>query len=217
MMVGTPQRSQLEHKHFGDILDVLGDKGCIRGEQWLKVFPARMYARRKNKTGAVIGVFCCVDLDQANHLWDVIVDPTRRSKAWESDCILARTSGTIQPEVIDNTTSRGRTIKFTPAPDADCKPSWMRLRQRRCLNILSAECQSDDRGKVTRTALYRKHVRCRGGITNSISAKATDQSVARSGHPFRGGDAAFEGQAHTEADGEDLHKHKMDAGVLQDR
>jgi S-adenosylmethionine:tRNA ribosyltransferase-isomerase len=74
-----------------------------------KVFPARMYGR-KEKTGAKIEVFLLRELNKPNRLWDVIVDPARKIRVGnklyfgENDELIA--------EVIDNTTSRGRTIRF---------------------------------------------------------------------------------------------------------
>src|SRR3954470_20408151 len=108
MMVVHRRTGQIENKHFKDILDYFDDKDVFTVNN-TKVFPARMYGR-KEKTGAKIEVFLLRELNKPNRLWDVIVDPARKIRVGnklyfgENDELIA--------EVIDNTTSRGRTIRF---------------------------------------------------------------------------------------------------------
>src|SRR5689334_24476135 len=76
MMVVHRHTGQIENKHFRDILDYFNDKDVFVINN-TKVFPARMYGR-KEKTGAVIEVLLLRELNKANRLWDVIVEPSRK-------------------------------------------------------------------------------------------------------------------------------------------
>src|SRR6187431_788039 len=108
MMVVHRHTGQIENKHFRDIMDYFDDKDVFVVNN-TKVFPARMYGR-KEKTGAKIEVFLLRELNKPNRLWDVIIDPARKIRIGnklyfgENDMLVA--------EVIDNTTSRGRTLRF---------------------------------------------------------------------------------------------------------
>ena len=108
MMVVHRQTGQMENKHFRDILDYFNDKDVFVVNN-TKVFPARMYGR-KEKTGAKIEVFLLRELNKPNRLWDVIVDPARKIRVGNK--LYFGDNEELVAEVIDNTTSRGRTIKF---------------------------------------------------------------------------------------------------------
>lgn len=108
MMVLHKDTGEIEHKLFKNILDYYtkGDTFVLNDT---KVFPARLRGN-KEKTGADIEVFLLRELNKEQRLWDVIVDPARKIRIGnklyfgEDDCLVA--------EVIDNTTSRGRTLRF---------------------------------------------------------------------------------------------------------
>lgn len=108
LMVLNRKDKTIEHKMFKDILDYFddGDTFVINDT---RVFPARMYGN-KEKTGAKIEVFLLRELNAESRLWDVLVDPARKIRIGnklyfgEDDSLVA--------EVIDNTTSRGRTLRF---------------------------------------------------------------------------------------------------------
>lgn len=108
LMVVHKDTGLIENKTFRDVLDYFEEKDVFVVNN-TKVFPARMYGR-KEKTGAKIEVFLLRELNKQNRLWDVIVDPARKIRVGnklyfgEADELIA--------EVIDNTTSRGRTIRF---------------------------------------------------------------------------------------------------------
>ena len=108
MMVLDRKTQSIEHKHFKDILKYFSD-GDVFIINNTKVFPARLYGE-KEKTGAKIEVFLLRELNRESRLWDVLVDPARKIRIGnklyfgEDDSLVA--------EVIDNTTSRGRTIRF---------------------------------------------------------------------------------------------------------
>ena len=108
LMVVHRNTGKIEHKVFKDVLDYFDD-GDTMVVNDTKVFPARMYGN-KEKTGARIEVFLLRELNRESLLWDVLVDPARKIRIGnklyfgENDDLVA--------EVIDNTTSRGRTLRF---------------------------------------------------------------------------------------------------------
>ena len=108
MMVVHRDTGNIENKHFRDILDYFDDKDVFVVNN-TKVFPARMYGR-KEKTGAKIEVFLLRELNHQNKLWDVIVDPARKIRVGNK--LYFGDAEDLVAEVIDNTTSRGRTIRF---------------------------------------------------------------------------------------------------------
>jgi S-adenosylmethionine:tRNA ribosyltransferase-isomerase len=107
MMVVNRKAKTIEHKIFRDIIDYFDD-GDVMVINNTKVFPARLYGN-KEKTGAKIEVFLLRELNKEAHLWDVLVDPARKIRVGNK---LYFGDGDLVAEVIDNTTSRGRTIRF---------------------------------------------------------------------------------------------------------
>jgi len=107
-MVVNKKTGNIENKHFKDIIEYFNDKDVFVVNN-TKVFPARMYGR-KEKTGAKIEVFLLRELNKPNRLWDVIVDPARKIRVGNK--LYFGENEELVAEVIDNTTSRGRTIKF---------------------------------------------------------------------------------------------------------
>ncbi|HXB29105.1 MAG TPA: tRNA preQ1(34) S-adenosylmethionine ribosyltransferase-isomerase QueA [Puia sp.] len=108
MMVVHRKTGQIENKHFRDVIEYFNDKDVFVVNN-TKVFPARMYGR-KEKTGAKIEVFLLRELNKPNRLWDVIVDPARKIRVGNK--LYFGDNDELVAEVIDNTTSRGRTIRF---------------------------------------------------------------------------------------------------------
>lgn len=107
LMVVNRATQTIEHKIFKDILDYFDDGDVIVVND-TKVFPARLYGN-KEKTGADIEVFLLRELNKSAHLWDVLVDPARKIRVGNK---LYFGDGELVAEVIDNTTNRGRTIRF---------------------------------------------------------------------------------------------------------
>jgi S-adenosylmethionine:tRNA ribosyltransferase-isomerase len=107
LMVIHRDSGKIEHKTFKDVVDYFseGDALVINDT---KVFPARLYGN-KEKTGAKIEVFLLRELNKEMRLWDVLVDPARKIRVGNK---LYFGEGDLVAEVIDNTTSRGRTIRF---------------------------------------------------------------------------------------------------------
>jgi S-adenosylmethionine:tRNA ribosyltransferase-isomerase len=108
MMEVDRKTGNMENKHFRDILNYFDDKDEFVVNN-TKVFPARMYGR-KEKTGAIIEVFLLRELNKPNRLWDVIDDPARKIRVGNK--LYFGDNEELVAEVIDNTTSRGRTIRF---------------------------------------------------------------------------------------------------------
>lgn len=108
LMVVHRDTGKIEHKVFKDILNLFNDKDVMVVNN-TKVFPARLYGR-KEKTGAKIEVFLLRELNKTNRLWDVIVDPARKIRVGNK--LYFGDNDELVAEVIDNTTSRGRTIRF---------------------------------------------------------------------------------------------------------
>jgi S-adenosylmethionine:tRNA ribosyltransferase-isomerase len=108
MMVINRKTGNIENRHFNDIQEYFNDKDVFVVNN-TKVFPARMYGR-KEKTGAKIEVFLLRELNKPNKLWDVIVDPARKIRVGNK--LYFGENDELVAEVIDNTTSRGRTIRF---------------------------------------------------------------------------------------------------------
>ncbi|MEM6828938.1 MAG: S-adenosylmethionine:tRNA ribosyltransferase-isomerase, partial [Bacteroidota bacterium] len=107
LMVVHKETGKIEHKVFKDVVDYFGDKDVFVIND-TKVFPARLYGN-KEKTGAKIEVFLLRELNREMKLWDVLVDPARKIRVGNK---LYFGDGELVAEVIDNTTSRGRTIRF---------------------------------------------------------------------------------------------------------
>lgn len=108
LMVLNKKTGEIEHKMFKDVLDYFDENDLFIFND-TKVFPARLYGN-KEKTGAQIEVFLLRELNRDARLWDVLVEPARKIRIGnklyfgEDDSVVA--------EVIDNTTSRGRTLRF---------------------------------------------------------------------------------------------------------
>ncbi|MCG8575458.1 MAG: tRNA preQ1(34) S-adenosylmethionine ribosyltransferase-isomerase QueA [Flavobacteriales bacterium] len=108
LMVLNRKEQTIEHKMFKDVLDYF-DEGDVIVMNNTKVFPARLYGN-KEKTGARIEVFLLRELNRDSLLWDVLVDPARKIRIGNK--LYFTDDDSLVAEVIDNTTSRGRTIRF---------------------------------------------------------------------------------------------------------
>lgn len=108
LMVIHRKTGEIEHRIFKDVLEYFNENDLFVFND-TKVFPARLYGN-KEKTGAQIEVFLLRELNHDMRLWDVLVEPARKIRIGnklyfgEDDSVVA--------EVIDNTTSRGRTLRF---------------------------------------------------------------------------------------------------------
>lgn len=107
LMVVHRKTGLIEHKVFTDVINYFDD-GDVMVVNDTKVFPARLFGQ-KEKTGAKIEVFLLRELNREMRLWDVLVDPARKIRVGNK---LYFGESDLVAEVIDNTTSRGRTIRF---------------------------------------------------------------------------------------------------------
>ncbi|HEY4799099.1 MAG TPA: tRNA preQ1(34) S-adenosylmethionine ribosyltransferase-isomerase QueA, partial [Bacteroidia bacterium] len=109
LMVVNRKTKKIEHKVFKDLINYFepGDAMVVNNTQ---VFPARMYGN-KEKTGARIEVFLLRELNRESRLWDVLVDPARKIRIGNK-LYFGDGDTSLVAEVIDNTTSRGRTLRF---------------------------------------------------------------------------------------------------------
>ena len=108
LMVLHRDTQKIEHKLFKDVIEYFND-----GDSFIlndtKVFPARLMGN-KEKTGANIEVFLLRELSREQRLWDVLVDPARKIRIGNK--LYFGDDDSLVAEVIDNTTSRGRTLRF---------------------------------------------------------------------------------------------------------
>ncbi len=108
LMVLNRKEKTIEHKQFKDLINYF-DEGDVIVLNDTKVFPARLFGN-KEKTGARIEVFLLRELNPETKLWDVLVDPARKIRIGNK--LFFDEAETLVAEVIDNTTSRGRTLRF---------------------------------------------------------------------------------------------------------
>lgn len=108
LMVLHKDSGKIEHKLFKDVINYF-DEGDVMIRNNTRVFPARMYGN-KEKTGATIEVFLLRELNRESLLWDVLVDPARKIRIGNK--LYFGEDESLVAEVIDNTTSRGRTLRF---------------------------------------------------------------------------------------------------------
>lgn len=141
LLVLHKDTGEIEHKVFKDILNYFDDKDVMIFNN-TKVFPARLYGN-KEKTGAKIEVFLLRELNREQRLWDVLVDPARKIRIGnklyfgEDDSLVA--------EVIDNTTSRGRTLRFLyDGPYDEFKAVLFGLGETPLPKFINREVEPDD-------------------------------------------------------------------------
>ena len=210
LMVLDKKTGEIEHKLFKDILDYF-DKGDTFVLNDTKVFPARLYGN-KEKTGADIEVFLLRELNREQRLWDVIVDPARKIRIGnklyfgEDDSLVA--------EVIDNTTSRGRTLRFLyDGSYEDFKDTLFSLGQTPIPDWVKKEVTPEDAENFQ--TIFAKH-------EGAVSAPAAGLHFSRelfNRMILKDINKAFitlhMGIGHfREVDVEDLSKHKMDSERL---
>lgn len=108
MMVVHRNTGKIEHRIFKDLIEYFEKDDVIVANN-SKVFPSRLFGK-KEKTGASITVLLLRELNEETHLWDVTVDPARKIRIGNK--LYFGPNDTLIAEVIDNTTSRGRTVRF---------------------------------------------------------------------------------------------------------
>ncbi len=152
LMVVNRKTGKIEHRVFKEIIEYYTE-GDVMVLNNTKVFPARLYGN-KEKTGAEIEVFLLRELNREQRLWDVLVDPARKIRIGnklyfgENDILVA--------EVIDNTTSRGRTLRFLFDGDYDeFKSTLYRLGETPLPKFIKRSVVPEDRDRYQ--TVFAKH------------------------------------------------------------
>lgn len=207
MMVVHRDSGKIEHKVFHEILGHFNDQDVLVFNN-TKVFPARLYGN-KEKTGAEIEVFLLRELNRDQRLWDVLVDPARKIRIGnklyfgEDDMLVA--------EVIDNTTSRGRTLRFLYDGDyEDFKKTLYRLGETPLPKFIKRGVEPEDRERYQ--TVYAKH---EGAVAAPTAGMHFSKQLLKR-LEIKGCEFSFItlhvglGNFRT-VDVEDLTKHKMDS------
>lgn len=209
LMVLHKKSGDIEHRqYFKDILDYFDDKDVFIFND-TKVFPARLYGN-KEKTGARIEVFLLRELNEELRLWDVLVDPARKIRIGnklyfgEDDSMVA--------EVIDNTTSRGRTLRFLyDGSHEDFKAALYALGEAPLpKHIVNRPAEPEDLERFQ--CIFAKH---EGAVTAPSSGLHFSRELMKR-MEIKGIEFAFITMhcglgSFREIDVEDLTKHKMDS------
>lgn len=141
LMVLNRKEQSIEHKQFKEIIDYF-DEDDVMILNNTKVFPARLFGN-KEKTGARIEVFLLRELNADQRLWDVLVDPARKIRIGNK--LYFGDDDTLVAEVIDNTTSRGRTLRFLyDGPYHDFRAKLSQLGQTPLPKYIKREVEPED-------------------------------------------------------------------------
>ncbi|MDR1809758.1 MAG: tRNA preQ1(34) S-adenosylmethionine ribosyltransferase-isomerase QueA [Prevotella sp.] len=207
LLVIDRKTGNIEHKIFKDILEYFDDKDVFIFND-TRVFPARLYGN-KEKTGAKIEVFLLRELNEDLHLWDVLVDPARKIRIGnklyfgENDSMVA--------EVIDNTTSRGRTLRFLyDGKPEEFKSSLYALGETPIPKYLKRNEEKEDKERYQ--TIFAKN---EGAVVVPAAGLHFSRELMKR-MEIKGIDCAFitlhSGLGnYREIDVEDLTKHKMDS------
>ena len=207
MMVLHRKTGEIEHRMFKDILEYFNEKDVFVFND-TKVFPARLYGN-KEKTGARIEVFLLRELNQELRLWDVLVDPARKIRIGNK--LYFGEDNSIVAEVIDNTTSRGRTLRFLYDGDHDeFKRSLYALGEAPVPRFVGRESEPEDLERFQ--CIFAKH---EGAVTAPTAGLHFSRELMKR-MEIKGIDFAYI-TLHCglgnfrNTDVEDLTKHKMDS------
>jgi S-adenosylmethionine:tRNA ribosyltransferase-isomerase len=210
MMVIHRDSGKIEHKIFRDILGYF-DEGDVMIFNNTKVFPARLYGR-KEKTGAKIEVFLLRELNADARLWDVLVDPARKirvgNKLYFSD---EQDNDVLVAEVVDNTTSRGRTIRFLyDGPEAEFQRELYLLGNTPLPKYIIRPSEEMDRERYQ--TVYAKEVGAVAAPTAGLHfSRELMKRLEIKGLEFADITLHIGLGTFRSIDVEDLSKHKMDA------
>ncbi len=207
MMILHRQTGEIEHAMFKDLLG-LYDEHDVFVFNDTKVFPARLYGN-KEKTGARIEVFLLRELNEELRLWDVLVDPARKIRIGNK--LYFGEDNAIVAEVIDNTTSRGRTLRFLYDGDHDeFKHSLYALGEAPLPRFVGRESEPEDLERFQ--CIFAKR---EGAVTAPTAGLHFSREMMKR-MEIKGIDSAFV-TLHCglgnfrNTDVEDLTKHKMDS------
>ena len=207
LMVVNKKTGEIEHRMFKDILEYF-DEDDVFVFNDTKVFPARLYGN-KEKTGARIEVFLLRELNEEFKLWDVLVDPARKIRIGNK--LYFGEDESMVAEVIDNTTSRGRTLRFLyDGPHDEFKEALYKLGEAPLPHIINRPVEEEDAERFQ--TIYVKH---EGAVTAPTAGLHFSRELMKR-MEIKGINFAFV-TMHAglgnfrEIDVEDLTKHKIDS------
>lgn len=210
MMVVNRKTGEVEHKVFKDILQYFNEKDMFIFND-TKVFPARLYGN-KEKTGATIEVFLLRELNEEFHLWDVLVDPARKIRIGNK--LYFGDDDSMVAEVIDNTTSRGRTLRFLyDGPNEEFRKALYALGETPIPKYLGRGEEEDDKDRYQ--TIFAKN---EGAVVAPAAGLHFSRELMKR-MEIKGLDFSFitlhSGLGnYRDIDVEDLTKHKMDSERL---
>jgi len=207
MMVVDSRVGMIEHKTFKDILDYFAE-GDLMVFNNTRVFPARLFGN-KEKTGARIEVFLLRELNADNKLWDVLVEPARKIRIGNK--LYFGKDNSLVAEVIDNTTSRGRTLRFLyDGPHDEFKRDLFALGETPLPDYIKrpAEPEDEDRYQCIFAEVEGAVVAPAAGLhfSREMLKRLDIKGVERAFLTLHCGRGNFR-----EIDVEDLTKHRMDS------
>ena len=207
LMVVHRKTGEIEHKEFKDVIQYFDD-GDVMVFNDTKVFPARLYGN-KEKTGARIEVFLLRELNPEHKLWDVLVEPARKIRIGNK--LYFGEDESMVAEVIDNTTSRGRTLRFLyDGPHEEFKGALYSLGQTPLPEYIKREANEED-AEAYQTIFAKNEgavVAPSAGIhfSRELMKRLEIKGVEQGFLTAHCGLGAFR-----EIDVEDLTKHRMDS------
>ena len=207
LMVVHRKTGEIEHREFKDVINYFDD-GDVMAFNDTKVFPARLYGN-KEKTGAKIEVFLLRELNPEHKLWDVLVEPARKIRIGNK--LYFGEDESMVAEVIDNTTSRGRTLRFLyDGPHDEFKEALYALGQTPLPEYIKREANEED-AEAYQTIFARNEgavVAPSAGIhfSRELLKRLEIKGVEQGFLTVHCGLGAFR-----EIDVEDLTKHRMDS------
>ena len=210
LMVLNRKEGTIKHKLFKDLLDYFDDDDVLVFND-TKVFPARLYGN-KEKTGAEIEVFLLRELNREQRLWDVLVDPARKirigNKLYFGDDDL------LVAEVIDNTTSRGRTLRFLfDGPYDEFKKTLYELGETPLPKFIDRQVQPEDEERYQ--TIFAKHEGAVAAPTAGLHfSRELLKRLEIKGIDFEYITLHVGLGNFRSVDVEDLTKHKMDSGQM---
>lgn len=211
LMVVNAMTGEIEHKIFKDILQYFDD-GDVMVFNDTKVFPARLYGN-KEKTGARIEVFLLRELNSDNKFWDVLVEPARKIRIGNK--LYFGPDESMVAEVIDNTTSRGRTLRFLyDGPHDEFKEALFALGETPLPPYITRPAEPADHERYQ--CIYAKN---EGAVVAPAAGLHFSRELLKR-LEIKGVDRAFltlhSGRGnYREIDVEDLTKHRMDSEDME--
>ena len=212
LMVLHRKTGEIEHRIFKDVIEYFDEKDVFVLND-SKVFPARLYGN-KEKTNAQIEVFLLRELNEEFHLWDVLVDPARKIRIGNK--LYFGEDNSMVAEVIDNTTSRGRTLRFLyDGPHDEFKKALYALGVAPLPDDFKRLRKEEPEDLVNFQTYFAKK---EGSVTASFAGLHFTRELMKR-MEIKGIETAYV-TMHTglgcfrEIDVEDLTKHKMDSDLI---